>query len=351
MRPEVAARAVQRGAVVPHGDRAGLPAEAAGVVGAAFLHLHAQQELPFFLFGDVVLGREAAHEALLHIERGAPGLGVGARHRVGGHGRHAVHPMRQVAHVNRAQVFDATLHLDRQPFPHGVAVAEAGVAAHRRAFAAHQHRGHRRARLPSGIGVPAGCRGRRRFVGFEGQQRQLVAHLELLVAVHRVGHVLALAVGCAHLAETRSVGGHLLAGDVPLVAEHDDPALEPELAQELHHAGGVQVLRQVDSVDDGADARLQRFELELDAADGDRLVVDGAEAARHQLVFGADALRHLPPAGNPRHARIGHGAERPGARRRLVLLHALVALLEEFRDFGFQCLCHDRPLGVVVAPV
>ena len=291
-------------------------------------------------------GAKAAHESLLHVEGGASSLGVGAHYRVNGLRRHAVHPMRVVADVNRAQVLDPALHVERQPFPHGVAVAEAGVAADRRAFAAHQHRGHRRARLPSGVGMPAGRRAGRVLVGLERQQRQPVAHFELLVAVDGVGHVLAFAVGRADFAEARGEGPHLLAGEMLLLAEHDDAALQPELAQELHHPRRVQVGRQVHPVDDGADARLQRFELELDAADGNRLVVDGAEVASHEVVLGANALGHRLAAGDARDAGMGHGAERPGAGGRLVFLHALGALLDVFLDLRLQCLRHDAPLAL-----
>ena len=114
----------------------------------------------------------------------------------------------------------------------------------------------------------------------------------------RVRPVLAFAELLPDLTEVLGEGHHLLACQVILAAEHDDPAREPQLAQERHHLGISEIRGEVDAVDDGADGRLHRFELQLDPADGDRLVVDGAETARDEIaILGEYPIHHFPATG------------------------------------------------------
>ena len=85
------------------------------------------------------------------------------------------------------------------------------------------------------------------------------------------------------------------------------PSLEPQVAQERHQIGIVEIRGEVDAVDDRADGRLHRLEFQLYAADGDGLVIDGAEASPDEIaILGEDSLDHFPATGRawktcPRH--------------------------------------------------
>ena len=89
-----------------------------------------------------------------------------------------------------------------------------------------------------------------------------------------------LAKDAADLAEAAHKVGVLLAAHDVLGAEADDAPVEPEQAQEVDELGGVGDGGQVAAVDDRADGRAQRLELEVEARDGDRLV---GQRPRHLL--------------------------------------------------------------------
>src|SRR5207302_2766321 len=76
---EVVDGVVQCAAIVPHGKRADLPVEAAGELGPRLVPVEEVEDRRALLFRHVL---EAQGVGDIDVERLAPGLGMGAHHRV-----------------------------------------------------------------------------------------------------------------------------------------------------------------------------------------------------------------------------------------------------------------------------
>ena len=164
--------------------------------------------------------------------------------------------------------------------------------------------------------------------------------------------MLAFSEGCADLAEAFRELDHLLAAEVRLAPEHQHFALEPQVAQEGHHLGVVEVLGEVDAVHDRPDARLHGLELEVDAAYVDGFVVNRTEMTRHEFVLGADVVHHRATAGYARGADLGDRPDRCRPGRWLVGVGAFGAadvegVVGELRILGFEHCAVSLAFGLV----
>ena len=274
-------RAVLGAAVVPERQRARRPAHAAGELGPRLLRLQEFDQRRALLLAHVA---KADGVAAADVQGLAPGLRMGARHRVLGLERvglvgavdlHRADALVHVAAsaavlearaVHAHQGVDQLLHAVRQGVVGRARVGEQRVAAARRRLDRIQQRSERRLRKVGGIGMPAAAEVLRLL--------RLLDDLEEIGIVRHPGHERVMAGRAEALADR-----HLVGRREPLAAKHEHHVLD-ERAPDLVPGRLVLEPGERHAADFGAECAGERF-------DGDAFVAHACPACiqsrRHSL--------------------------------------------------------------------